>query len=99
MDCSTEAWHAGYSLSYVTAFGASTTGMFFPGSWVTVKSEDWIQLECGFVLIFRCLRLSVSCYAEAGSSCSRKLYYLDVTFMNINKTFPFKKTTKQNYVH
>jgi hypothetical protein len=33
----------------------------------------------------------VSSYAEAGSVCSRKLNYLDVTFLHINKTFPSQK--------
>jgi hypothetical protein len=34
-----------------------------------------------------------ACDAEAGSQRSRKLYYLDVTFLNINKAFPYQKKT------
>jgi hypothetical protein len=33
----------------------------------------------------------VSCDAEVGRWCSEKLYYLNVTFLNINKAFPYKK--------
>jgi hypothetical protein len=36
MDYPAEAWRAGYGLSYLPAVGASTTGVFFPGSWVAV---------------------------------------------------------------
>jgi hypothetical protein len=32
MDCSVEAWHTGYGLSYVLTFRASTTGIFFSDS-------------------------------------------------------------------
>jgi hypothetical protein len=36
MDYFVEAWSTGYGLSYLPTFGASTTRMFFPGSWVAV---------------------------------------------------------------
>jgi hypothetical protein len=29
-------WCVGYGLSYLSVFGVSTTGVFFPGSWLVV---------------------------------------------------------------
>jgi hypothetical protein len=36
MDYSAEAWLAGYGPTYLSTAGGSTSGLFFPGSWVAV---------------------------------------------------------------
>jgi hypothetical protein len=36
MDYSAEACRAGYGLSFMPTLGTSSTGVFFPGSWVAV---------------------------------------------------------------
>jgi hypothetical protein len=97
MDCSAKAWSAEYSLSYLPALGTSCTGVFFPGSLVTVYSSDWIQLEREILLSFNYVFLLLgwmcrACDAEARSQHSKKLYYLNVTFLNINKAFPYEKS-------
>jgi hypothetical protein len=38
----------------------------------------------------------VSCDAEVGRWCSGKLYYLNVTFLNINKAFPYPKKKSEH---
>jgi hypothetical protein len=96
MDCSAETWSTGYGLSYLPTLETSSTGVFF--SWLMgdglVFGLD-ITRVWDFVFFYFCvsLRMCVSCVcdAEAGSLRSRKLYFLDVIFLNINKAFPYRK--------
>jgi hypothetical protein len=39
----------------------------------------------------------VSCDAEVGRWCLGKLYYLNVTFLNSNKAFPFQKKSNMKF--
>jgi hypothetical protein len=65
--------------------------VFFP-KLIADSPSDWIQLECGIFFVFYVtLSLCVSCDTEGREICSMKLYYLDVTLLNINKTFPYRK--------
>jgi hypothetical protein len=103
MDCSAKVWSAEYSLSYLPALGTSCTGVFFPSSLVTVYSSDWIQLEREILLSFNYVFLLLGCMchaydAEARSRHSKKLYYLNVTFLNINKAFPYEKKLPDSLV-
>jgi hypothetical protein len=54
---------------------------------ISARVWEFLFLLSFFLFFWPC----ASWDAEVGSGHSKKLYYLDVTYLNINKAFPYKK--------